>query len=1024
MLRIICAVAVLSCCGANAAVAADERVLDDFTDPAKCIGRVAAKGENIVASVQSNYEDDDGNTSLRLWMKLAEPADMRKDRRWIVFDYPLAPDETWREYDGIAFDVRCEEGCTDFLMPVLMAGTNVCCRPTHEWSGAPRQTRYAKTEQMGPLPESWTTFRMPFGGTAPAKLTRLRLSGGVTRLTSVLFKNLRLYAESRDRVIAPCVTMTVDPKYVGNPSNVFQPGQRVAFELDVRNAPTDMAAMEWEIQDNNRCIVEKGRIDAAGDGRHAVELGAYPSGYYETRVRLLGGDGRCLSDASVLKTSGTMPKGVQSFAVVPCAYHETLARMSRGTDEFFGIMNSRDRYRAAELTGAPWSMRIADIKWDKPDALMAAEPMAIWQRRVMSFRHEAETNAYFRGPAINPAKMRAGGPDAERYKEWLGAMVRANVHALPHMDERPYELCWEPDLQCPPFGDLKIEDLVEWVRIISGVVKANDPRAVIWGPKCTHNMLWYEKALEAGIGQYFDAISMHLYTGPVPESDNMPQRLRRIRSLAREHTGRDLQVVNSESGCYRQVDVQTQAKKIVRYSTILKGEGVRTFMLFYIFDFWEFGHIADYGLFYNPTWPLNHNPGQIYPKPLLPAYATLTKFLTNRRATACLGDSARGFFGYAFSGEGETVLVLWSPYRPERVTFPVRGHGVTVTDIMGIDRYVPAEDGAVTLALDDSPVYVRGAEAEDGSAPDVVRVPRAVEFMDAVPDLRDGRPVLAARFRNTTDAPLDVPVALATGDGRFRQTLKAKAKADAECLFPIDGACRTDRPLKGRVSWRVGGNRYVEPVEANFLRVFRLGEEAERKGPFSNVARISGKGLDGSRREAEIRLSHSQRGLHVKAVVEDPVHTQPYPPESMWMADSIQLAFDTAPGYAYEYDEAIMQTKKKVSDIIVGLTPQGLRVFRTRTYSMRFLPTGEVPPERFAGSSIVREGGKTVYDLVVPWTEMGLSADARPEELGFALLVNDRDNEKGKARAFYGLFGGIADGTLYRNYGRLVLDWR
>ena len=1005
-------------------LSAAERTIDDFSASGKCAWRVVAKGGNLDPLIQAGYEDEDGVISLRFGLRFRDPEDKRGDRRWLIFDYPLSPDESWRGFDGIAFDVRCETGGTDFLMPVLWAGTNICYRPTQEWSGVPRQTRWIKTEQMGPIPERWTTFRMPFGKTDPAKLTHLRLSGGAgnSSATDILFRNMRLYAAARGRVIAPCVTMTVDPKYVGNPSNVFQPGQRVSFSLEVDKAPADMAALEWEIQDNDRCVVATGRIDAAGDGRHDVELNPLPSGYYETRVRLLGGDGRRLSDESVLRTSGTMPKGVQSFAVVPCPYHETIARMARGTDEFFGVMNSRDGYRVAELTGAPWSLSTVNIEWNKAEGVPNIKPKAPWHRRVMSFTHYANTNAHYRGPSINPAKMRAGGPDAELYKKWIAAMVRGNVRALPHMDKRPYELCWEPDLQCPPFGNLKIEDLVEWMRIVRDIVKENDPKAVIWGPKCTHNMLWYEKALEAGIGKYIDAISMHLYTGPVPENDNMPQRLRRIRSLARRHTGRDLQVNNTESGCYRQIDVQTQAKKIVRYATILKGEGVRTFLLFYIFDFWEYGHIADYGLFYNPTWPLNHGPKQIYPKPLLPAYATLTKFLTNRRATACLGDAAKGFFGYAFTGENETVLVLWSPYRTERVVFPVCGHGVTVTDLMGVDRYVKAEDGFVTLAIDDSPVYVRGAETSDGGAPEVTRVARAVEFLGASPESRKGEGAFVARFTNTTDRVQEVPVSLSKDDGRLRQTLRIAAKEEGECAFALGGACRTDRPLKGRLGWRVDGTRYAEPVEANFLRAFRLGEKDARKGPFSNLACIRGKGLDGTPREAELRLFHSDKGLHVEAVVADPVHSQSYPPESMWMADSLQLAFDTAPGYAYEYDEAIMQTRKKVSDIIVGLTPQGMRVFRNRTYSTRFLPTGEISLDRFAGSSIVRKDGKTVYDIVIPWTEMGLGDGERPSEIGFALLVNDRDHEKGKTRAFYGLFGGIADGTLYRNYGRLVLE--
>ena len=1005
---------------------ASERMVDSFGVSSQSAWRVTAKGSNLIPTVEAGYVDDDGSVSLRLEMHLADPSDERADRRWLRLDHVLAPDATWRNFDGLAVDVRCEDGGTDFLMPTLWAGTNVAFRPSHEWSGVPRLPEHMKTERMGTIPEKWATFRMPFGATDPALLTRFRLSGGIARATTVLLRGLRLYAEVPGRRITPCVVMSVDTNYVGNPSNVFQPGQNVRFSLELCSPPPDAAMLEYEVRDNWRNVVATGRTDAGVKGCHEVDLGVFPSGYYETRVMLLGANGRRLSDGSVLKTSGTMPNGVQSFAVVPCAYHETIARMAQSDDEFFGIMNARDRYMAAELTGAPWGIYTPRIHWDGREAALASKPKETWRRRVTSFCHWADTNRWYAGPAMNPAVMRAGGYAAEKYKAWLADMVRGNVRAMPHMKERPYELCWEPDLNCPPFGDLRIGDLVEWVRIVRGVVKENDPNAVVWGPKCTNNARWLEQALEAGIGKYLDAVSMHLYTGPVPEDENMPRRLDRIRELARRHTGRDLYVCNTESGCYRQPDVQTQANKMMRYATILKGEGVRTFLLFFIFDFWEFGHVADYGLFYNPTWPLNMGPKQIYPKPMLPAYATLSKFLTGRRMCARFGGSADGFFGYAFSGRGDTVLVLWNPYRVEQVSFKVGGHGVTVTDVMGVDHYVNSVDGRVTIELGDSPVYVSGAVAAEGRVPEVARVGRAAELLCTELESRGGGAVMVARFRNTTDADLEIPVSFFANEFHRRAKLSLKAGcSDGECVFPLSDGCDTARMLHGRICWRAGGRRYAEPVEACFLRAFREGNaEAESgvKSPFSNVAKISGKGLDGSPKESRIELFHSRRGLRVKVRVSDKVHSQAYPPDSMWMGDSLQLAFDTAPGYAYEYDEAIMQTRKKVSDVCIGLASDGLRAFRHHTYSEKFLPTGEIPPERFAGSRIWRQDGVTHYDLVVPWSEMGLGDGERPSELGFALLVNDRDSDTGKQRAYYGLFGGIADGSSYRNYGRIVCD--
>ena len=78
-----------------------------------------------------------------------------------------------------------------------------------------------------------------------------------------------------------------------------------------------------------------------------------------------------ISADSVLKTSGTMPKGVQSFAVMPCTYDENIARMMKYRErDFFGIMKSRDWYKVHELVGAPWCLEGPRVEWFKPEKVM------------------------------------------------------------------------------------------------------------------------------------------------------------------------------------------------------------------------------------------------------------------------------------------------------------------------------------------------------------------------------------------------------------------------------------------------------------------------------------------------------------------------------------------------------------------------------------------------------------------------------------------------------------------------------
>lgn len=997
---------------------------------------VTAKGWNLDVVQDANFVDDEGNDSERIEFRMRDPSKDDPSGRWVHLGRRLRPDASWNQYEGLAFDICLDAGTGSYLEPSLVAGDGRVFRPVRDWAGFERNKRRPAREYMGEMPRKWFAYRLPFAelttsdgkcvGVSPQEVVELRIGGG-TFLTAILFRNLRIYRKkAASREMKPFVEVAADEKYTGNPSNVFQPEQVVRLGLRFPSAPKEVGALRWEVADYwGRCAAS-GSISMDGVSGSPLEVGKLPTGYYELRVWPHGKSGQVLSEESVVVTSGTMEKGVQTFAVVPRSVAENVERMKRhGVDEFFGIMNSRDWYRLPELTGASWCLEGARIEWYKPSKVLAESPRPSWQNCVLSLVHSVKSNQWYKGPPINCKRMRNGERGTDEYKRWIAEVVRSNVHRHPDMAFRPYELSWEADLSCPPHGNLDVDDLVEWWRIVGEIVRANDPRARIWGPKCTHNPVWFEKALAAGIGKYLDAISMHFYIGPVPEDANLPGSFNRIRSWCRKYIGRELPIYNTEGGYYRQPDPRTHAQKLMRYAAIQKGEGVGVYLLFFIFDFWEQGHVADYGLFFNPTWPLNFGPPQIYPKPAYAAYAVMVDQLSGLDPVGKVGDVPKGVYGYQFADQERNVAVLWSPYRRERVRIATERDGLQITDIMGGVRDAKAKDGFVEFELSPDICYVSGFDGGRGRLLHVEHIPREVEFAGASVSAKEGVGRIDLCFRNTTARSLTVPVSFETSQGKVRSEVACPPRGRAVASVPFEeGAGSPFRspgePLHGVVGWRIGRQRYEEKVEIGFLRAFREGTTSAKVSPFSNSVRITN--ASQTNEHAEISLFYSRTGLHLLVEVADAEHCQRYESDSLWMGDSLQIGIDTAPDYAYEYDELIAQTKKKVSDFSVALTPTGIRAYRHHTFSEKFLKTGEIRPDAFARSRIVHHDGVTKYDLLIPWEQVGLTADEiHPgQKLGFSLLVNSRNQDGG--RSYYGLFGGIADGSGFREYGYFTLE--
>ena len=248
---------------------------------------------------------------------------------------------------------------------------------------------------------------------------------------------------------------------------------------------------------------------------------------------------------------------------------------------------------------------------------------------------------------------------------------------------------------------------------------------------------------DAGAKPYIQAIAPHTYSihSEYPEHQAFVTSMPEIMTYLREHE-MPIDIWATEVGWasfsdniarpdgyvgYRPQTETRQAEKLARLMILHRVRGIaRTFW----YDFYEDGDNPSnaeerFGIVrYNPVYPAN--PGQkvpdqlaishdtLEPKPAAVAYANIIHWLEQAE---WLGKYPSGGWIYAFKrrGSGETVLVAWCEKAEKSEVRMVRSgvREVSLTDIYGRSRRVQVKDGAFSITLTESPVFITGLKSAD-----------------------------------------------------------------------------------------------------------------------------------------------------------------------------------------------------------------------------------------------------------------------------------------------------------------------
>ncbi|NLC55426.1 MAG: hypothetical protein GX774_01135 [Armatimonadetes bacterium] len=340
--------------------------------------------------------------------------------------------------------------------------------------------------------------------------------------------------------------------------------------------------------------------------------------------------------------------------------------------------------------------------------------------------------------------------------------------------------------------------------------------------------------------------------------------------------------------------------------------------------------------------------------------------------------------------------------RPARLSLKVAAKGAGVRDAV-TGRPVPVTAGRLTRTLAPYALHVLRASRETRFALSQPTRPPAVEtlrrlFVGIEPRVgRDGVrwwvqgavPRLAAPFRGSVRLAGDVaagPVPLVVAPGARRRVALADGPPLAEGQL-----LNVELIVAG-----AGGFRMRQSVPFRLTPCPRAPRPIVVDGDLADWQGVPARTLTGSQSaedlSADVRIAWGSDALYVAAAVRDDAFVQNEGFGSTWAADSLQMAIDPAPAKA---------SASPIVEVAAALTPRGVELCEHRAVGRP--PRGLVRSPRLA---VTRVAEGLVYELALPWVELGLRGPRPARRVGFSLLVNDNDGAGRDALLEWG--GGVA----------------
>lgn len=540
-------------------------------------------------------------------------------------------------------------------------------------------------------------------------------------------------------------------------------GSGAAFPLAlVTNAPaTD--TLNWSIADQYGTVAASGSVPVtAGPLTTTLTCTSTLAGYFAVSATLANAGGQ-------IPSAGTRPAGSATFGVLPNLAGIVPAVTFAHQDQHrFGMQGENDNGPVLSALGVSWTLNDRDLYTMEPNGPNTFDPSA---NNLDPFYTSGTIMRLIRLDGIPAWASPTGAFEDETYLPtdlgyYQNYMSRVGTESssirttyYPNQSADYYQLTWEPDAQWQGTY-AQFEQLYQTVW--QGL-HATDPNAVLMGPTDASpagTAQWLKTLAPLGFAQVIDGVTTHGYydiggtspsdpperlaSDPATAANSLIGQMRALRSEMAADYKPGIKLFQTEVGIRYDLDatygpnypnantLYAHGAVTARTHLIILGEGADQTWVFYGADF---PYTPGYGTFFD----LNDAQGQygapnISPKPAAMAMAAMTRILDGTNTLGPVKGAPAGVYAYAFQqlNDGAVITALWThnnsvwsaagysstysvPYTLS-VDAPGTSGTVTVLDMMGNPSTVNYSNGAVTLALTESPIYVISNNAAVASA--------------------------------------------------------------------------------------------------------------------------------------------------------------------------------------------------------------------------------------------------------------------------------------------------------------------